>query len=185
MPEMINIDIWGQIEGESDNYRVKPPEVVEMDAPEEGDGAIYKRFFKETPCAFHRDLPITSGGRTIILKEYAYDDWANRESAMYVPIDTQPRSVPRQEIIYSGGTQTVAAVVGSAYSQVLSSATLYYGNENAAYVASSYLDGKAVITSSGTIEGTFTSAGTYNVTAYLTAPLAKPVPVQIVITVTA
>lgn len=185
MPEAIKIDIWGQIEGESDNFRCAPPGPVETDVPAQGDGAIYKRFYEETPCAFHRETPITSGGRMTIRKEFAYDDYANRESATYYPIDANPRTVYRQEIFYSGGTQTILASAGSAFTQVLSGGTLRYGSESASYFPSSYHGSQATISSDGTIAGTFASSGTYNITAFLTAPLAKPVPVSIVITVTA
>jgi hypothetical protein len=185
MAEEITIDIWGQILGESDNYRCAPPDAIEIDAPAEGEGVIYKRYYNETPCAIHRETQITSGGRMTIQKEFAYDDYGNRESATYYPIDAQPHKTYRQEIYYSGGTQTVAASAGSAFSQVLSGGTLRYGSEPALYFESSYHGSQATITSDGTISGTFTSAGTYNITAFLTAELAKPVPVSIVITVTA
>ena len=184
MAEEITIDIWGQILGESDNYRCAPPAAIETDAPAQGEGEIFERFFDETPCAFHRSTQITSGGRMTIRKEFAYDDYANRESATYYPIDAQPHKTYRQEIFYSGGTQTVAAVAGSAFEQVLSGGTLRYGSKPALYFESSYHGSQASITSDGTISGTFTSAGTYNITAFLTAELAKPVPVSIVITVT-
>lgn len=184
MPEAIKIDIWGQIEGESDNYRCAPPAAIEIDAPTQGEGEIYERFYNETPCAFHRSTQITSGGRMTIRKEFAYDDYANRESASYMPIDANARTVYRQEIFYSGGTQTVAAVAGSEFTQVLSGGTLRYGSESATYLPSSYISSQATITSDGTISGTFENAGTYSITAFLTAPLAKPVAVPIVITVT-
>ena len=184
MPEAIKIDIWGQIEGESDNYRCAPPAAIETDAPAQGEGEIFERFYNETPCAFHRSTQVTSGGRMTIRKEFAYDDYANRESATYYPIDAQPHKTYRQEIFYSGGTQTVSAVVGSAFTQVLSGGSLRYGTAGAVYVESSYHGSQATITSGGTISGTFASAGTYNITAFLIAQLAKPVPVPIVITVT-
>ena len=184
MPEAIKIDIWGQIEGESDNYRCAPPAAIETDAPAQGEGEIFERFYNETPCAFHRSTQVTSGGRMTIRKEFAYDDYANRESATYMPIDANARTVYRQEIFYSGGTQTVAAVAGSAFEQVLSGGTLRYGSDSAAYLPSSYISSQATISSDGTISGTIADAGTYSITAFLTAPLAKPVPVSIVITVT-
>ena len=184
MSEEIKIDIWGQIEGESDNFKCAPPDAIEIDTPSQGDGPTYKRFFDEIPCAIQRDTPITSGGRMTIRKEFAYDDYANRESATYYPIDAQPHKTYRQEIFYSGGTQTVSAVVGSAFTQVLSGGSLRYGTAGAVYVESSYHGSQATITSGGTISGTFASAGTYNITAFLIAQLAKPVPVPIVITVT-
>ena len=192
MAEQIKIDIWGQIEGESDNYRCQPPEVVETDVPAEGDGTIFKRFYNETPCAYHRVTPITSGGRMIIKKDFAYDDWEKRNDSAteFAPIDAQPRTVYRQEIFYSGGTQTVSAVVGSAYTQVLSGGTMRYGTSSALFFESSYFYNgddssyQANISSDGTISGKFIASGTYTLTAFLTAPLAKPVPVPIVITVT-
>ena len=190
MAEEITIDIWGQILGESDNYRCAPPAAIETDAPAQGEGEIFERFFDETPCAFHRSTQITSGGRMTIKKEFAYDDYANRESANYMPIDANAHKVYRQEIFYSGGTQTVAAVAGSAFTQVLSGGTLRYGTSAALFFESGYYwnadnsSYQANITSGGTISGTFTSAGTYNITAFLTAQLAKPVAVPIVITVT-
>ena len=184
MSEEINIDIWGQIEGESDNFKCAPPAAIETDAPAQGEGEIFERFYNETPCAFHRSTQVTSGGRMTIRKEFAYDDYANRESATYMPIDANARTVYRQEIFYSGGTQTVAAVAGSAFEQVLSGGTLRYGSDSAAYLPSSYISSQATISSDGTISGTIADAGTYSITAFLTAPLAKPVPVSIVITVT-
>lgn len=183
MPETIYIDIWGQIQGESDNYRVEPPCVVEVDAPDGTDGDVFRRFFNETPCAFHRDRITKAGGRSAIVTMVAYGDWEDRQNANFLPIDAQPIPVPRQEIIYSGGTQTVSASAGVPFSQTLASAGLYYGSGGASYVPGSFYSSQAVITSSGTIEGTFTSAGTYTCAAFLTAPLAKPVPVSIVITV--
>lgn len=184
MSEEIKIDIWGQIEGESDNFKCAPPDAIETDVPTDGEGEMFQRFFNETPCAFHRTTQITSGGRMTIRKEFAYDDYANRASANYMPIDANGHTVYRQEIFYSGGTQTVSAVVGSAFTQVLSGGSLRYGTAGAVYVESSYHGSQATITSGGTISGTFASAGTYNITAFLIAQLAKPVPVPIVITVT-
>ena len=183
MSEQILIDIWGQIQGESDNYRVEPPCVVETDAPDGTDGDVFRRFYNETPCAFHRDRITKAGGRTAIVTMVAYGDWEQRSSATYVPINTQPIAVNRQEILYSGGTQTISASAGVPFSQTLASAGLYYGSGGASYVPGSFHSSQAVITSSGTIEGTFTSAGTYTCAAFLTAELAKPVAVPIVITV--
>ena len=190
MPESIKIDIWGQIEGESDNYRIKPPERVEIDAPAMGDGNTFERFFNETPCAFHKTHTVTSGGRAVIQKEVAYDDYANRESATYYPINQQPLTVYRQEIFYSGGTQTVSAVKDTAFTQVLNGGTMRYGTTPPSFGSSSYFYDagtdtyQAIISSDGTISGKFLSVGTYNIIAFLVAPLAKPVQVPIVITVT-
>lgn len=185
MPEKITIDQWGQIRGESENYRCAPPGPIEVDSPAEGDGAVYRRYFDETPCAFQRDTLVTSGGRMTIRTEVGYDDYANRESATYYPINAADISVNRQEILYSAGTQTLIGSAGSNYSSTLASAGLLYGSENAKYVSSSYTlsGGSATITSGGSITYNFTSAGTYSINALMTAPLAKPVLVPIQITI--
>ena len=184
MSEQIKIDVWGQVEG-TDNYRIKPPDRVGIDAPAMGDGYAYEWFFDECPCAIQRTHTITSGGRAVIRKEVAYDDVGNRESATYYPINQQPLTVLRQEIIYSGGTQYLSAVQQTSSSYTLnSSASLRYGSGGIAFAPGSYNTGQAIITSSGTLNLFYLSPGTYTFTAFLTAPLAKPVPVSFVITVT-
>lgn len=187
MPEQIRIDIWGQIEGENDNYRIKPPARVDIDAPANGDGYMFERFFMECPCAIQRTHNVTQGGRVIVRKEVAYNDWEIRSSLVdsdFYPINSSPILVYRQEILYSAGTQSFTAVKGSSYEFVLSGASLRYGTASADYFSSSYHSSQAQITSGGTMTVAFASAGTYNITAFLVAPLAKPVPVPIVITVT-
>ncbi len=188
MPEIIKIDIYGQIEGESDNYRIKPPERVDIDAPAMGDGNTYERFYDECPCAFHRTHTVTEGGRAIIRKEVAYDDYENRENAEYFPINTQPLTVYRQEIFYTGGTQNIDTAVGLDFEEVLIGGTLRYGTTPPTFMPNSYYyDGEnyqANIASDGTISGKFLTTGTYNITAFLIAPNAKPVPVPITIIVT-
>lgn len=187
MPETIKIDIWGQIEGESDNYRIKPPERVDIDAPALGNGKTYERFYKECPCAFHRTTTITEGGRLVVQKEVAYNDWEVRSSladSEFHPINESPISVLRQEIFYEGGTQTMTQVSGESAVKVLVGGTLRYGTDAPAFVSSSYLGGAVTIDSAGNLTSEISGAGTYNITAFLTAKLAKPVPVPIVITVT-
>ena len=187
MPETIKIDIWGQIEGENDNYRIKPPARVDIDAPALGDGNTFERFFDECPCAIQRTNNVTFGGRVIVRKEVAYNDWEIRSSLAdsdFYPINSSPISVYRQEIFYSGGTQTFTAVKGSSYEFVLSGGSMRYGTAAPEFFASSYHSSQAQITSGGTMTLDFESAGTYNITAFLVAKLAKPVPVPIVITVT-
>jgi len=187
MPETIKIDIWGQIEGESDNYRIKPPERVDIDAPALGDGRTFERFYAECPCAIQCTTTITEGGRLVVRKEVAYNDWEIRSSLAdsdFYPINSSPISVYRQEIFYSGGTQTFTAVKGSSYEFVLSGGSMRYGSAAPDFFSSSYHSSQAQITSGGTMTVAFASAGTYNITAFLVAPLAKPVPVPIVITVT-
>lgn len=189
MPESIKIDIWGQVEG-TDNYRIKPPERVDIDSPAMGDGYTYERYFDECPCAIQRTHTVTSGGRATFRKEVAYDDYENRESATYQPINVQPLTVYRQEIIYSGGTQTINAVKNTDFTQVLTGGTMRYGPTPPTFGSSSYYYDagtetyQAIISSDGTISGKFLNAGTYNITAFLIAPLANPVEVPIVITVT-
>jgi len=184
MSEQICIDIYGQIEGENDNYRIKPPERVDIDAPALGDGYTYERFYAECPCAIHRTHTVTAGGRMTVQKEVAYDDWNNRVSASFIPINSSPILVYRQEIYYEGGSQTFTAVKGSSSDVVLSGGSLRYGTDAAEYLSSSYCSNQAQITSGGTMTMNFETAGTYNFTAYLIAPMAKPVPVSITITVT-
>ena len=192
MPETIKIDIWGQIEGENDNYRIKPPARVDIDAPALGDGYTFERFFDECPCAIQRTHNVTQGGRVIVRKDVAYNDWEIRSSLAdsdFYPINSSPISVYRQEIFYSGGTQSLAAVAGVEYSYVLTGGTMRYGATPPTFMPGSYhYDGdesyQAIISSDGTISGTFRNAGTYNITAFLVAPKAKPVPIPIVITVT-
>lgn len=187
MPETIKIDIWGQIEGESDNYRIKPPERVDIDAPALGDGRTFERFYNECPCAFHRTTTITEGGRLIVQKEVAYNDWDTRSSladSEFHPINESPISVPRQEIFYTGGTQSFSVVKRTDYEFVLSGGSLRYGSSAPEFISSSYHLGQVEITSGGTMTLNMAGEGTYNITAFLAAKLAKPVPVPIVITVT-
>ena len=187
MPETIKIDIWGQIEGESDNYCIKPPEKVDVDTPLAGDGEAFERYYDECPCAIQRTKTITSGGRAFVRKEVAYNDWEVRSSlanSEFHPINESPISVYRQEIFYEGGTQTMTQVSGESAAMVLVGGTLRYGAATPAFVSSSYLGGAVTIDSAGNLTSEISGAGTYNITAFLTAKLAKPVPVPITITVT-
>lgn len=186
MPEKIRIDIWGQIEGENDHYRIKPPDRVDIDASALGDGDSFERYFDECPCAIQRTRTVLEGDRKIYRKMVAYNDWALRHSladSEFFPINTTPIIVYRQEILYTGGTQTFNAVAGTSSTFTLTGAALRYGSGHAAYVANSYYNYQAQINSSGILTANFSVAGTYNITAFLSAQLAKPVPVSIVINV--
>ena len=74
MSEQIEVDCWGQVAGESNNYRVKPPVTVEIDTPANGEGFTYRRFYKECPCMIQRDGVATVGDRTIVETKLGYGD---------------------------------------------------------------------------------------------------------------
>ena len=187
MPDQIRIDIWGHIEGESDQFGIKPPEKVDVDTPLAGDGESYERYFDECPCAFQRTKTITDGGRAYVRKEVAYDAWSARtsNSTVFYPINSSPLVVYRQEIFYEGGTQSFTGVVGSSYTSALVGGTQRYSDgAQPKYASSSYYSEAVSISSSGQITYQFENAGTYNITAFLVTPMAKPVPVPITITIT-
>ena len=174
MAETIQIDIWGHVKGESDQYRVKPPYEVQTDVPADGDGYIYHRFFNECPCAIHRDVCETVSGRIKVQKQVAYGDWDSRDTLSYSTIDKPFLSVYRQEIYAEN--QTFNATAGTAFSFDLV-ASLRYGTDTSTISCSipsssaSLPEGASL--SGKTISGTVTTAGTYVVTIDMIAPLAK------------
>lgn len=175
MAETIQIDIWGHIEGESDQYRVKPPYEVETDVPAQGDGYLYHRFFNECPCAIHRDVLETADGRLTVKKQVAYGDWATRDTLTYKTIDSPFLSVYRQEIFAEN--QTVNVTGGTAFTSVIP-VSLRYGTDTSSI--SSFVPNYSaqppdgVTVSGSTISGTNeVAAGTYTFTVCFIAPLAK------------
>lgn len=185
MAETIQIDIWGHIKGESDQYRVKPPYEVETDAPAVGNGYIYHRFFNECPCAIHRDGLSESNGRVSIVTMVAYGDWNDKENLNYSSIDSPFLSVYRQEVFAED--QTVNATVGTAFTFEIPS-SLRYGTDLTtikSYVPTYSAQLPDGVTLSGTtISGTNeVAAGTYTVTVCLIAPLSKELPITVTLVV--
>lgn len=181
MSETIEIDCWGQVAGESDNYRVKPPVVFETDAPENGDGYIYRRYFNECPCAVQRDVIETAGGRISIKTQIGYGDWNNRATSMNFVALTPTLSVTRQEITASN--QSFNATAGTAISGATIAASLTYGtvadNATFSFYGTSSITG-VELSSIGVLSGTVSTAGTYTAQVAIIAPHAK----QKVITIT-
>ena len=183
MSETIEIDCWGQVAGESDNYRVKPPAVAEIDAPESGSGIlyVYRRYFLECPCIVQRDAIETSGGRVSVVTQLGYGDWNDRSSGMtFVPL-APTLTVARQEITASN--QSFNATAGAAISGATIAASLTYGtvadNATFSFFGTSSIAG-VEISSVGVLSGTVSTAGTYTAQVAIIAPHAK----QKVITVT-
>jgi hypothetical protein len=174
MPEIIEIDCWGQVAGESDNFRVKPPVTVEIDTPANGDGFTFRRFFKECPCAVQRDSVVTEGDRTIVITQIGYGDWNDRASSMTF-VDFAPTlSVYRQEITASN--QTFNAITGVEISGATIAASLTYGtvadNATFSFYGTSSIPG-VELSSSGVLSGRITPAGTYSAQVAIIAPHAK------------
>ena len=183
MPETIVIDCWGQVCGESDNYRVKPPVVAETDAPANEGGVLilYRRYFIECPCAVQRDVIETALGRVTIKTQIAYGDWNDRAAGLtYVPL-TPTLTVTRQEITASN--QSFNATHGVAISGATIAASLTYGtvadNATFSFYGTSSIDG-VELSDVGVLSGTVSTAGTYTAQVAIIAPHAK----QKVITIT-
>lgn len=188
MSETITIDCWGQIRGESDNFRVKPVDVFQVDGPEDddADGATYERYFNETPCAFQRTLKQTAGGRVSIQREVAYGDWTIRtnEAIEWFPVNNGTFDVLRQEVIASN--QTFTATAGAAISGATVAASLRYGSVGEdtkfAFRQGSGITG-VELSSAGVLSGTVSTAGTYTAEVAILAPLAKEKVITITLTV--
>ena len=185
MPETIEVDCWGQVAGESDNYRVKPPVTVEIDTPANGEGFTYRRFYKECPCMIQRDGVATVGDRTFIETKLGYGDWNTRASSMTF-VDFAPTLVVnRQEITASN--QFFNAVAGTAISGATVAASLTYGTvaDNAVF---SFYTGSSIsgveLSSDGVFSGTIAAAGTYTAQVAIIAPHAKQKIITVTFTVT-
>ena len=185
MPETIEVDCWGQVAGESDNYRVKPPVTVEIDTPANGEGFTYRRFYKECPCMIQRNGTTTVGDRTIIETKLGYGDWNTRESSMTF-VDFAPTlTVTRQEV--TGSNQSFNAVAGVAISGTTIAASLTYGTvaDNATF---SFYNGTSIsgltLSSAGVLSGTIAAAGTYTAQVAIIAPHAKQKIITVTFTVT-
>ena len=185
MSETIEIDCWGQVAGESDNFRVKPPMAVEWDIPASGEGFGYRRYFKECPCAVQRDSIVTEGDRTFVVTKIGYGDWNDRASSMTFVDFTPTLTVTRQEITASD--QSFNAVAGVAISGTTIAASLTYGTvaDNATF---SFYNGTSIsgidLSSSGVLSGTISAAGTYTAQVAIIAPHAKQKVITITFTVT-
>lgn len=88
----IRMDVWGRTEVEP-NFNIAPLTPYETDAPEDGDGAVYQRFFDRTSCMVHRTTIITKGGRQNIKFEVGYGSWENRATLTYEESSNYPKTV--------------------------------------------------------------------------------------------
>ena len=188
MSEIITIDCWGQIRGESDNFRVKPVDAFQIDGPEDddADGYTYERYFNECPCAIQRTYKETAGGRVLIQREVAYGDWTIRTTGTFdwKPITNGTFDVYRQEVIASN--QSFNATHGTAISGATVAASLLYGEVGEDTVFA-FQQGSGItgveISSVGVLSGTVSTAGTYTAKVAIIAPLAKEKVITITLTV--
>ena len=185
MSETIEIDCWGQVAGESDNFRVKPPMAVEWDTPASGEGFAYRRYFRECPCAVQRDSISTVGDRSFVITQIGYGDWNDRETSMTFVDFTPTLIVTRQEITASD--QSFTTVAGVAISGTTIAASLTYGTvaDNATF---SFYNGTSIsgltLSSAGVLSGTIAAAGTYTAQVAIIAPHAKQKIITVTFTVT-
>lgn len=186
MPEKITIDVYGHIRGESDDFRVKPADVYQVDGPEDddADGDTFERFTNETPCAIQRTKKQTTGGRVLIQKDVVYNDWTLRNTDLdWKPISVGTLEVYRQEVIASN--QSFNATAGAAITGATIAASLLYGSVGEDTVFGFYnggIDG-VELSPAGVLGGTVGTAGTYQAQVYILAPLAKQKIITITLTV--
>jgi hypothetical protein len=187
MSEKITIDVWGHIRGESDDFRVKPVDVYQVDAPEDddADGDTFERYANECPCAMQRTKKVTAGGRVTIQRDVTYGDWTLRATELdWKPISVGTLEVYRQEIIASN--QEFNATAGSEITGATVAASLLYGevgeDTKFAFQQGSGITG-VELSSAGVLSGTVSTAGTYQAKVEIIAPLAKHKVITITLTV--